>query len=367
MESAEEYRPHRALLQGMRQLRSGQVEQAAAAFEAASRHPDTRAWAYTATGEALYRMRRLSEACRVLQIALTFDPDQIEAHRWLSAAYYDLGAMDLALKHLQRVGELDPDDARAPRMRGLILKDYELYSRAANEYEAALKRRPQKELEEAIRRELAHCLVELRRYDEALAHLDRCRPTPDVLVLRAKARLGLGAADQAEALVRQALQSEPDNREALILAATLALQEGRTGEALETLQRACRKYPRDYLIRLKLAQAHQAAGNDAEAAEHMREMERLRDLRARFTELHQQALNDTTDADLRFRLGRLAVQLGKRDLARSWFTMALSLDPSHRRAQAALKALSPAVSTEPSGPKSGPAPAVQSPSDPSGR
>jgi tetratricopeptide (TPR) repeat protein len=46
---------------------------------------------------------------------------------------------------------------------------------------------------------------------------------------------------------------------------------------------------------------------------------------------------NTDNADLRYQLGLLARQLGREDLAVSWFTAALAIDPTHTDAQSALR------------------------------
>jgi hypothetical protein len=51
-------------------------------------------------------------------------------------------------------------------------------------------------------------------------------------------------------------------------------------------------------------------------------------------------MREVNNADLRNRLGELALELGKPRLAAVWFRAALAIDADHARAFAALKALS---------------------------
>ncbi len=113
------------------------------------------------------------------------DPRLVEPHRLLAAAYYDIGAMDNALKHLAKVIELAPEDMRPWRLRGLILKDFEKYDEAASSYEGALERAKEDYIQQELNEELAECLVRLRRYDEALDRLKRIKPTAESKSLEA--------------------------------------------------------------------------------------------------------------------------------------------------------------------------------------
>lgn len=55
--------------------------------------------------------------------------------------------------------------------------------------------------------------------------------------------------------------------------------------------------------------------------------------------MHQQAMQDSSNVELRYELGQVALQLGKTKLADHWLRMALVLDPAHGKAAAALRQL----------------------------
>jgi hypothetical protein len=57
--------------------------------------------------------------------------------------------------------------------------------------------------------------------------------------------------------------------------------------------------------------------------------------------LNEQAERAPHDADVRCRLGRLCVDLGKPELAASWYRAALACDPKHAEARLGLNALRP--------------------------
>jgi hypothetical protein len=47
-------------------------------------------------------------------------------------------------------------------------------------------------------------------------------------------------------------------------------------------------------------------------------------------------MEQTEDADLRYRIGEAAAALGRQELAQAWYRAALGLDPAHAAAQARL-------------------------------
>ena len=69
------------------------------------------------------------------------------------------------------------------------------------------------------------------------------------------------------------------------------------------------------------------------------ELRRMLDIQAlerEFKDLHDTAANRPDDAEVRYRTGELALQLGKPQLARVWFRAALAIDPKHVKARAAI-------------------------------
>ncbi|MCY2992599.1 MAG: tetratricopeptide repeat protein [Planctomycetota bacterium] len=330
-----DYQPHAHLLRGMLWLRTGRLYEAIEQFGYANQHPDTKPLAYALSGEALYKARLLRDALPILSVALQENPRNVDARRWLAAAYYDIGAIDLALVQLQEVAELAPDDPRPHRLRGLIYHDFERYEPAIAEYRQSLERGPPAADLDEIRWELAHCQSKQRQYAEAWETLQGCCPIPNVLSLQAECQYALGNRLAAEALADRALQADPQHMDALRLRAGIALTAGKASEALPLLERAVNSHPKEYPVRLQLAQTYQLLGRTQQAAAETRIVQELQQLRKKFTELHEQAFRDVANAELRYQLGLVAGQLDKPLLAISWFEAALALDPQHQAAQKA--------------------------------
>jgi len=330
------YEPHRHLLEGMVLLHSNRLLEAVQHFRLANEHPETKGLAYALSGEALYKAKRFRDAQRILVEAIRIDPSYTDARRWLAALYYDIGMMDHALEQLQAVAEQAPADPRPARLRGLIYKDFEAYERAVAEYRESLRRAPNQPDKQAVLVELAYCQLKLGRAAEALETLRRASPTADALALQAECCQLQGDEATAKKLVRDALRLDPKHLGAKLVKAALELADGDPAAAVRTLEKAAEDHPKEYLVRYKLIQAYERAGRKDLARGQVQAMNELRQLRTQFAELHNKAMKDPVSADIRYQLGVLANKLGKPELAYTWFTAALALQPDHPAARQAL-------------------------------
>ncbi len=351
LQDVDAYEPHRRLLAGVVLLKNDRLYEAIAAFGFARDHPETRVLACTLSGEALYKAKQFRDAQRMLTDAIRLDPQQTDAHRWLAATYYDIGAMNHAIRHLAVVAQQAPRDPHPHRLMGLIHKDDEEYRKAIDAYRECLKRDPNQAGKETVLLELAECQVKLQQHQEALQTLRTCPSSAQSLWLQAECQRGLGDKAAAERLADQAIGRDPKHLQARTLKGVLELESGDAAAAVEVLQKAVEAYPKEWRPRSTLAMAYQRLGDDKQAAEQLKLVEEARRLRDRFTGLHNQALKDPDSADLRYELGVVARQLDKPLSAIRWFQAALALQPDHQQAQQALREL---TETLPAGPKDPP-------------
>lgn len=278
-------------------------------------------------GEAAYRTGLYPAAERELARVVASDPDSVDAHRLLAAMYYDAGVIPVAIHHLEETARLAPADHRPSRLLGLIHNDFERYDEAVGHYQESLRRAPDQPDRDDVLAEQAACETRLRRHRDALATLDLlARPTPEADALRAECLLAVGDRDAARALTDRILAAAPDDLGGLVLAGTILLEDGDAAGAVEPLRRATRAHPRDYLARLRLAQALAGSGRDDEAAGERAEAERIRALRREFADLHQEAWNAPGDAAVRRRLAARAAELGRPDLERVWLDAAEAIE-----------------------------------------
>ncbi|MEO8269318.1 MAG: tetratricopeptide repeat protein [Aureliella sp.] len=273
--------------------------------------------------------------------ALQANPLHVDTHRSLAMIYYDRGAIDHAVQHLKEVARLAPTDARPYRLLGLIHKDYEQYSEAAEFYRQAQSRGLTDATQQQVSIELAEALIKTRNYQAGLDSLQRAIATPDAQVLLAECLIGLGDSEAAAEILDKVLESEPDHFAALSERAGVYLEQQQATQAIELLQRAVKLKPADYLATFRLAQALRTSGalEDAELASQT--AADIKNKRERFSKLHQDATARPQDAKVRYELGELATELDMSDLAITWYQAALELDPKHLQAKEKLDALRP--------------------------
>lgn len=329
LEGAAAYAAHRHFLRGALLLGKKQYYRALDEFGHSVDHPELRLQTLTLSGQAAYEAGHLQDAIGLLRQATEMEADWLPALRWLASACYDLGLIDDAVIHLTRIAELDPGDPRPHRLMGLMYKDFENYPAAVEHYRESLRRDPQQSHRDRIVLELAECEIKLRQFDSALATLEACAPCADRYVQAAECQHGLGHGDEARLLLDQAIRREPAHLSGLLLAGTMAQEQGDLTAAAEAFSRAVVARPKDYTARFKLAQACRRSGKREEADKHTRAAEEIKRLREEFSKLHEQAAAEPGNADVRCRLGVLARELDRPDLARVWFRAALAIDGRH--------------------------------------
>ncbi len=332
LEGVNGFEPHRHFLRGALLLGQRQYYPALEEFGHCVDHPELRVRTLILSGQALYQAKRFRDAMGLLVQAVDADPQAADAYWCLAAAYDDLGLLGEALQAWSRVAELWPADPRPHRMMGLRCKDFERWESAVEMYQESLRRGPDQADRDQILLEMAECQIKLRRTEEALATLASCVPSPERWTKEAECHMSAGRTEEARRLLDQTLRHAPADLSGLLLKGTLDLQEGRSAEAVESFRRAAIAYPKEYVAHYKLSQAYRRLGKEAEAKKHADLAEQLRQLRMEFSRLHTTAAAEPDNADVRCRIGVLAKQLDRSDLARGWFEAALSINPRHPEA-----------------------------------
>jgi tetratricopeptide (TPR) repeat protein len=347
-EAAPATRDRALLLRARAALALGRPERAVAPLEGID--PDGPAGAEAAfwKGRVLFAARQHLKAIAWYARSLELRPDDGETLRWLAAAAYDLGDRQTVANALLRVVELEPGDVRAWRTLGLVFKEAAEYRRARRAYEATLRVDPG---QPEARFELAEVLVAEGAYAGAGRQLEACRgrvPEADRLSLLAECSSALGAWDRHVALVEAGLAAAPDHPGLLAHRARIDLAGGRADRALERLDRALAADPYHAAWTYQRGLALHALGRDDEAGRDLARASALnRDL-LEMTLLNDEAALRPADAEVRDRLGRLCLRLGKPELAASWFYAALACDPGHAGARRELAALRrPAMAPRP--------------------
>ncbi len=290
-------------------------------------------------GRVLYQTGRIPLATVWFRWVIERSPGDLDAHRRLAAACYDQGDRPSAISALEHVTQIDPKDARAWRTLALLYKEDVDYERAEPAYEATLRLDP---AQPSVRFERAETLLKLGRFNLAHAELSTCRgkvPEADRVVLESRClHLGGEEAARREAIGR-ALADHPDHPGLLAQRAEIDVEDGKFTDALARLDRSIRADPFESERVYQRATVLRVLGRTEEAArDHARAAELNRGL-ATMERLNDQAARSPDDPHVRCRLGGLCVDLGKRDLAASWYRAALACDPNDTEARSGLSGL----------------------------
>lgn len=330
------YETRDSLFRGALQVAQRQTEPALDELHFAAKNEETRAAAYELAGEALYVQQNFRAAEASFRRALALDPDLSAAHRQLAAAYYDVGLMGEALSHLQRLAELEPLDPRPHQVMGVIHMDFGNSSAAVEDFEESLRRGPSQVDRQEMLLELAQCQRQLHRYDDARRTLETSDESPEALALLADVWYRQGEREQARRCAQAALDRAADQRLALLVLGRIAFDERRFDEAVTSLHQAAKTAPKDADIRYSLATALRECGRAEDAAAEMRAADELYQKGTLAQTMLQQTAAEPYNAELRYRLGELADELGAPDIAQTWFQATLLLAPGHRQARAKL-------------------------------
>jgi tetratricopeptide (TPR) repeat protein len=274
------------------------------------------------SGQCLLQLKNPLEAMRCFEFVLSEQADQVECHRGLAVIYYDQGAMERALEHLQAVARLAPDDGRPHRLMGLIHKDMGQLALAIDSYREALKRLPPDDSLREVQDELTETLVRNGDGQQALEALDSIDPRralePRMVALRAECLLMLARAPEARVQLDRALSQHADSIDLLKVRAKLHLQDGEGKQAVDLLEKVLKAQRHDVACRYQVIQGYQLLGQTDRAAAHKLQLEQSQTLIHEFSELGAEAEADPWNAELMLRLASACDKLDKPDLAAMW-------------------------------------------------
>lgn len=330
------HEPRGWLLKGLFYAQSGKLNEAIVCLEKSAEDKSLAVEANTVAAKVFYSMGLYRQAIDAGNRAIQLDDNCLDARRWMASAYYDLGALENAIPELERISKDAPTDPRPTRLMGLIAKDGEDFVKAIEFYQESIRRDSQQPDAETILLELAECQQKLSRFDEALETLKQCQRSPAVLTLEATCHAGLGHFDDAHEKLRGALTLDAGHWQALLEQGKLMLDQGEVNSAVDVLKQAAQLQPHNSRVLFQYSQALRRTEKLEEADEVLKQMQQVQALEREFTDLHETAAQKPDDADVRFRIGELALLLDKPQLSRVWFRAALALDPRHVKAQAAM-------------------------------
>jgi tetratricopeptide (TPR) repeat protein len=339
------FESHAKLLRGLLLVRKGKLADALSELALAG-DDATVVEASSNAAKCFYQLGQYVNTIDAANVALSRDASAIDARRWLAAAYYDLGAVGSAVAELEQISREAKGDSRPDRLLGLISKDSEQYQKAIAHYRESLRRDPKQPDREKILNELAESLVKQNLFAEAMSVLKESQRSALVLTLEADCQYALGETTKAHELLSQAIRLDGRCVPAKLSQGKLFLDAGQADQAELILNEAVQLDPFNRVTHLQLSQALRQLGKSQKADDELQRSQEIKSLEREFTDLHETAMQQPLDAEVRYRLGELAEKLGKPELSKMWFRTALSIDPHHSGAQNGLIQADPATNRD---------------------
>ena len=332
----ESHQPHGALIKGYCLLSDGDPAAALLAFSRANADAATKEQSYYEAGIIYLQQGQYLEGIALLQQVVDWNPDALDAHRRLAAAYYDIGTMESALNSLQEVIRLDADDCRPHYMKASILYDYEQFEKSVSAFEqASLRLQPDDLLFDEIRLGWGECLLRLRRYEAVLTVTSAASSRPEIQLLKASALFHLRRYADAETLIDNTIRLLPNSTDAKMLKAQLLELKGEFEKSMALLETASTVEPNNIALLHRLGDVSGAIGKSDQAQRYRQRAGELAALQDEFTSLHREAIDDLKNAQLRLKLARLSEQLDKPQMAAVWYRAAVGIDPGNIEIQRA--------------------------------
>jgi tetratricopeptide (TPR) repeat protein len=215
-----------------------------------------------------------------LQALLDRNPDDREVLLELALGTSRLRNLDRAEVLLRPLLEQQPADGAALCIRGRIRLQKHQPHEARPDLEEALRLGAELYYGADARLLLANCLLELGKFEEALARFRQCQAEepgdPRALFGAGRCAWHLARWDEAAQAFQEVLRLRPDHLDALSELAYIHEERGELTRALELLERAAQLDPTWHDLYFRMAKLFLAAGQTERAAEYRQRAEELK-------------------------------------------------------------------------------------------
>ncbi len=206
--------------------------------------------AYDALGTFYFAQKEFACAIRAFESAIALDPQAWKPHYDLALASLEDGDRNRAVDELRRVIQRRPDYAPARLALGRALKQAGQLDSAGEELKLALRTNPG--LIPAID-ELTAIYFSQKRYSAAIPYLENAPQDPNCQLNLATAYLNDGKTDEAVVTLERLVNIEPELAIAHFNLATIYAQQQRFSEAVGEYRAALRLEPSNQVSRTSLA------------------------------------------------------------------------------------------------------------------
>jgi len=294
--------------------------------------------------ECLLRLDEKRLAAEGLMTLVKRHPDNVKAHRFLSAIYIDLNSPGAAIKYLREWARLDPAEGLPYRWIAFFQKDNNQQGEAIYAYQEALHRNLRPDERSDVIKELAKIYLDSEgKPASALETIalgsEAFQSDPDILTLRVESLASLGRTAEGRKLVEQAFRDNPHNPKILGLRAQDFIDENKPDQALPLLEKAVQFDPYDLRVQTLLLNTYGQLLKKEQAAKQELQVNEIKKVYATLSDLTQKATNSPWDGDVRAEIGAIYVKVNRPEEARTWLQAALACNPNHSKARRLLARL----------------------------
>jgi protein O-GlcNAc transferase len=266
----------------------------------------------------------------------TGDPEVLEAlSRYAIQSFH----FEQAMEYVDAWNGLAPRDTRVLMLRAEVSKrlfhKHEGTLHAIDDYRRVLTIDP---AHYEARLKLGEELFATGRIDEASEEFELCRQQHPQTIepLYKLALCREREPEEAERLLHQVLDQQPDHANALLALGKIELTLGKPEQAIDRLSRLVERQPYHDKARYGLFLALRNVERDAEAAEHYAEWQRLKAGLSEMATLIEQIQRSPDNMTLRYQAGTLLMEYGLEEEGARWLATILEIDPGHTEARRAL-------------------------------
>jgi cytochrome c-type biogenesis protein CcmH/NrfG len=301
----------------------------------------------TVAGQAFLQLDQREDARQALERALELQPVQPLAAKLLAANSISSGDTNRGLKYLAKAAQFDPDDSRPWTVMGKVFFSRKEYSRSVDAYEQALRRN--RKDREALAGIIAVLLDQSRDEEAGYWVGAALQNEPDdakVLGLAALQSYATCKPQVAAEFAERALVRAPEEFNALLVRAKVAMLEGRLESAHDDAEQAVAVDPNDVSALHLLAQLEFRLGLTERAQATVARRDRVQSRRVSITKLAEIIASRPREPELHCLMGQLALEAGLTALATESYRAALNVRPQFGPALKGLAAVKAVHSRE---------------------
>lgn len=258
-------------------------------------------------------------------------PRSYEIMEWITSAYLQRLKYGPAYAMLNRMQALAPEKALPYYWRGWVLERMDNPAEAKVNYLKALEVDPSLV---QVRLRVGEILLEDNRPEESVPYLEglyaEFPSRSDIQARLGQLRFIQGRWPEARKLLESALPEMENDSPLLLHLARLDLQEDRPAEAETLLRRILKNDPTDTEAQFSLASALQNQGRLEESKVALEDYKKKKQtLQIANDMLKDEAQHPSRKAQTAYEIGKVLIEIGRKQLGMYWLEQALDRDPNH--------------------------------------